>query len=63
MTKKTAKPSNPDTHDKSSNLDSRYGSIGIPAVAAALQFKRDVKQPACSPAGTSDEKKHPDMAA
>ena len=27
------------------DLDSRYGAIGIPAVAAALQFKGEVKNP------------------
>jgi hypothetical protein len=26
------------------NLDSRYGEIGIPAVAAAVQYTGDVKQ-------------------
>jgi len=26
------------------DLDSRYGAIGIPAVAAALQFKDEVKK-------------------
>jgi hypothetical protein len=34
------------------NLDSRYGAIGIPAVAAALQFKREVKNPAYAPAAS-----------
>jgi hypothetical protein len=33
----------------SSDLDSRYGAIGIPAVAAALQYKGEIKTPAAAP--------------
>ena len=33
-----------------SNLDSRYGQIGISAVAAALPYQSDVKNPAYAPA-------------
>ena len=32
------------------DLDSRYGEIGISAVAAALQFKCETKNPAYAPA-------------
>jgi hypothetical protein len=32
------------------DLDSRYGAIGISAVVAALEFKREVKNPAYAPA-------------
>jgi len=32
------------------NLDSRYGEIGISAVAAAVQYKSEVKNPAYAPA-------------
>jgi hypothetical protein len=31
------------------NLDSRYGQIGISAVAAALQYQSEVKNPAYAP--------------
>jgi hypothetical protein len=64
MTKKKTRPSNRDTHDKHATLDSRYGSIGISAVAAALQFKREVKNPTCAPAATpTDDQKASEMAA
>ncbi len=63
MTKKTTSPSKQDTHDNNSNLHSRYGSIGISAVVAALQFKQDVKSTASAPATTPDEEKRRDMAA
>jgi hypothetical protein len=32
------------------DLDSRYGAIGISAVVAALEFKREVKNPVDAPA-------------
>ncbi len=32
-----------------SDLDSRYGEIGISALAAALQFRCEVKNPAYAP--------------
>lgn len=32
-----------------SSLDSRYGEIGISAVAAALQYQSEVKNPAYAP--------------
>jgi hypothetical protein len=31
------------------NLDGRYGKIGIPAVAAAIRYQSDAKNPACAP--------------
>jgi hypothetical protein len=64
MTNKNTSPSKRDTHDNNSSLDSRYGSIGISAVAAALQFTREVKNPACAPADTTpDREKLSEMAA
>jgi hypothetical protein len=50
MTKKNTIPSNQNTRRPDADLDSRYGAIGIPAVAAALQFKSEVKNPAYAPA-------------
>jgi hypothetical protein len=64
MTNKNTSPSKRDTHDNNSSLDSRYGSIGISAVAAALPFTREVKNPACAPADTTpDREKLSEMAA
>jgi hypothetical protein len=64
MTNKNTSPSKRDTHDNNSSLDSRYGSIGISAVAAALQFTREVKNPAYAPADTMpDREKLSEMAA
>jgi hypothetical protein len=40
---------------RGSDLDSRYGEIGISAVAAALQYKSETKAPA--PAVTQLEEK------
>jgi hypothetical protein len=46
------------------DLDSRYGAIGIPAVAAALQFKSEVKNPAYAPCTPqSHDERIEDMAA
>jgi hypothetical protein len=65
MTNKNTSPAKRDTHDNNSRLDSRYGSIGISAVAAALQFTREVKNPAyAAPADTTpDREKLSEMAA
>jgi hypothetical protein len=62
MTKKNTRPSNRDARDSHTNLDSRYGSIGISAVAAALQFKREVKKVAHAPAVTPSDDRD-EMAA
>lgn len=46
------------------DLDSRYGEIGISAVAAALQYKSGTKSPASPPAAASaDDKWTADIAA
>jgi hypothetical protein len=64
MTKKNTTPSNQNTHSADINLDSRYGAIGISAVAAALQFKSEVKNPAHAPTVTEpDEERLAEMAA
>jgi hypothetical protein len=39
--KKTSTASDQSTGSDSTKLDSRYGAIGIPALAAALEFKGD----------------------
>jgi hypothetical protein len=50
MTRNNAAKSNENTRRNEQNLDSRYGAIGIPAVAAALQYQNEVKNPAYPPA-------------
>ena len=50
MTKRNTTPSNQDTRRAETSLDSQYGAIGISAVAAALQFKSEAKNPAYAPA-------------
>ena len=49
MTKKTTKPSKQNTPREEQTLDARYGEIGISAVAAALKFKSESKNPAYAP--------------
>jgi len=53
MTKKTAEESNKngrrDEQSLEPNLDSRYGQIGISAVAAALQYQGGIRNPAPAP--------------
>ncbi len=50
MTKNNAAKSNENASRNELNLDSRYGAIGISAVAAALQYQSEVKNPAYAPA-------------
>jgi hypothetical protein len=45
------------------NLDGRYGKIGIPAVAAALPYQSDAKNPACAPLAPREEKWLAELAA
>jgi hypothetical protein len=50
MTKNNAAQSNENVRRNEPNLDSRYGEIGISAVAAALRYQSEVKNPAYAPA-------------
>jgi hypothetical protein len=50
------------------SLDSRYGEIGIPAVAAALQYTSDAKTAGTAPAPQQQDDRwtadwHADLAA
>ena len=64
MTKKPTEPSNQNSRRPDINLDSRYGAIGISAVAAALQFKSEVKNPVYAPpAPQSHDEQIPELAA
>jgi hypothetical protein len=49
MANKNTSPSKRQTPQHEPDLDSRYGEIGISAVAAALQEKREAKNPAYAP--------------
>jgi hypothetical protein len=64
MTKKnTGQPSRNNGRTEP-NLDSRYGEIGISAVAAALPYQSSVKNPAYAPADPQQlEKWLSDVAA
>jgi hypothetical protein len=53
----------PTTQPKSENLDRRYGKIGIPAVAAALRYQSDAKNPAYAPAVPREDKRFLEMTA
>jgi hypothetical protein len=46
------------TQSEESNLDTRYGKIGISAVAAALHFKGGAKNPAYSPAVPREDERN-----
>jgi hypothetical protein len=50
MTKNNAAKSSENARRNELSLDSRYGAIGISAVAAALQYQSEVKNPAHAPA-------------
>ena len=45
------------------NLDSRYGEIGISAVAAALQFKCETKNPAYAPVAPQPDRRREEITA
>ena len=48
---------------KGEDLDGRYGKIGIPAVAAALPYQSDAKNPAYAPVVHRDEQWRSEMVA
>jgi hypothetical protein len=43
------------TQRRGEDLDGRYGKIGIPAVAAALPYQSDAKNPAYAPVVHRDD--------
>ena len=63
MTKKNAAKSSENAGRSEPNLDSRYGKIGISAVAAALQYQSEVKNPADAPVAPQLDKRFADAAA
>jgi hypothetical protein len=62
MTKKNAPQTVPQAPDSEPNLDSRYGEIGISAVAAALQYRSEAKNPAYAPVVPQLDKLAEEMA-
>jgi hypothetical protein len=56
MTKNNAAQSRENARRDAPNLDSRYGQIGISAVAAALPYQSEGKNPAYAPAEQNVEK-------
>ena len=63
MTKKNAAKAKQNAGRAEPNLDSRYGEIGISAVAAALQYKSKVKSSADAPAVRQTDRWTADAAA
>jgi hypothetical protein len=64
MTKKTAAQSNQAGRPTETNLDSRYGEIGISAVTAALRYQSEAKNPAYAPAVHAlDEERTAELAS
>jgi hypothetical protein len=63
MTKNNAAQAGENPCRNESSLDSRYGEIGISAVAAALQYQSEVKNPAYAPVVHQLDKRTAGMAA
>jgi hypothetical protein len=63
MTKKTAVKSSPNGHRDDEKLDSRYGRIGISAVAAALKYQGAIKNSAPAPVASQRDEQAADAAA
>jgi hypothetical protein len=62
MTKKNTSESEVKSSRVAPNLHSRYGEIGISAVAAALQYKSEAKNPAYAPVVPQLDKLSDEMA-
>jgi hypothetical protein len=63
MTKKNAAITKQNAGRAEPNLDSRYGEIGISAVAAAVQYKSKAKSPADAPVARQSDRWMADAAA
>jgi hypothetical protein len=53
----------PDREREKPNLDRCYGKIGIPAVAAALPYRSDAKNPAYAPVTHRRDERFAEVAA
>ncbi len=63
MTKKNAAAAAENARGTEPDLDSRYGTIGISALAAALQFQSEIKNPAYAPVVPRRDERLADMVA
>jgi hypothetical protein len=54
MNRTTTAKTEPERHHEAQNLHERYGKIGISAVAAALPYQSDAKNPAYAPVTPRD---------
>jgi len=63
MTKKAAAQINENARRNEPNLDSRYGEIGISAVAAALRYQSEAKNPAYAPVAPREDDRAAELAA
>ena len=63
MSKNNVAQGNEDARCDEPNLDSRYREIGISAVAAALQFKCETKNPAYAPVVPQPDRRREEMVA
>jgi hypothetical protein len=61
--KKGAAQINENSRRKEPNLDSRYGEIGIPAVAAALRYQSEARNPAYAPVEHRQDGRIAELAA
>ena len=61
MTSKSAATNN--TQQRGEDLDGRYGKIGISAVAAALPYQSDAKNPAYAPAIPREDERRSELTA
>jgi hypothetical protein len=55
--------SRPESKREEPTLDRRYGKIGISAVAAALPYQSDAKNPAYAPVEHRDDERVGEVAA
>jgi len=60
---KSTSAANASVQRKGEDLDGRYGEIGISAVAAALPYKSDAKNPAYAPVVHREDRERLEMAA
>jgi hypothetical protein len=63
MESKNAAPAEAKLRQETTKLDRRYGKIGILAVAAALPYQSNCKNPAYAPAELQPEKWLAEIAA
>jgi len=58
---KSTNAAQPDDEREAASLDRRYGKIGISAVAAAVRYQSDAKNPAYAPVVPREDKWRAEM--